>query len=213
MVIGSSKSPYATKFEIIFCLGAKLVNVSNSIEGGFASIGLIVGPFGIGGWIFKGGRGTIDGNVVGNSVCLLVQSEIFSNICPVASKNELKVDEGGVGETSWDVGITFGIVGVIIICDVVVVGGVTGNVVVETGEYGNLINFNNCDWSMTFVLSTFRIGQYNAVRNMNLVSEEIPQEIIEETNEEPNKETNENTNVSDLDFLVKTNPNYLIKAF
>ena len=81
-----------------------------------------------------------------------------------------------------------------------------------TDEYGNLINFNNCDWSMTFVLSTFRIGQYNAVRKMNLVSEEIPQEIIEETNEEtneePNKETNENTNVSDLDFLVRTNPNY-----
>ena len=85
-----------------------------------------------------------------------------------------------------------------------------------TDEYGNLINFNNCDWSMTFVLSTFRRGQFNAVRKMNLVSEPIPlgvgegneTEIPQETQQEPVEEPNTDVNVTDLDFLVRTNPNY-----
>lgn len=71
-----------------------------------------------------------------------------------------------------------------------------------TDEYGALVNFNNCDWSMTFVLSTFRKGQYNAVKKITTVNEdgEVVQQTIEETNEDEN--------VSDLDFLIRTNPNY-----
>ena len=71
-----------------------------------------------------------------------------------------------------------------------------------TDEYGSLVNFNNCDWSMTFVLSTFRKGQYNAVKKITMVDEngKIVQQTIEETNEDED--------VSDLDFLIRTNPNY-----
>lgn len=71
-----------------------------------------------------------------------------------------------------------------------------------TDEYGSLVNFNNCDWSMTFVLSTFRKGQYNAVKKITMVDEDgkIVQQTIEETNEDED--------VSDLDFLIRTNPNY-----
>lgn len=71
-----------------------------------------------------------------------------------------------------------------------------------TDEYGALVNFNNCDWSMTFVLSTFRKGQYNAVKKITMVDEDgkIVQQTIEETNEDED--------VSDLDFLIRTNPNY-----
>ena len=71
-----------------------------------------------------------------------------------------------------------------------------------TDEYGALVNFNNCDWSMTFVLSTFRKGQYNAVKKMTIVNEDG--EVVEQTIEE----TNNNSDVSDLDFLIRTNPNY-----
>lgn len=71
-----------------------------------------------------------------------------------------------------------------------------------TDEYGALVNFNNCDWSMTFILSTFRRGQYNAVKKITTVDEDgkITEQTIEETNEDEN--------VSDLDFLIRTNPNY-----
>lgn len=71
-----------------------------------------------------------------------------------------------------------------------------------TDEYGALVNFNNCDWSMTFVLSTFRKGQYNAVKKMTIVNEDG--EVVQQTIEE----TNDNEDVSDLDFLIRTNPNY-----
>lgn len=112
-----------------------------------------------------------------------------------------------------------------------------------TDEYGALINFNNCDWTLTFVLSTFRKGRYNAVSKMNLVSEqfqppdetptaseivptanegedpnatqitdgEIPTQGEDQTaNEEmPTKEQiQEDENVTDLDFLMKSNPDY-----
>jgi len=87
-----------------------------------------------------------------------------------------------------------------------------------TDEYGNLINFNNCDWSMTFVLSTFRRGNYNAIRKMTTLNENEPietapivetktsDEIQRDLPEEP--EIIEDPNVVDLDFLMKTNPNY-----
>jgi len=71
-----------------------------------------------------------------------------------------------------------------------------------TDEYGALVNFNNCDWSMTFVLSTFRKGQYNAVKKMTIVNEDG--EVVQQTIEE----NNNNSDVSDLDFLIRTNPNY-----
>jgi len=71
-----------------------------------------------------------------------------------------------------------------------------------TDEYGALINFNNCDWSMTFILTTSRKGQFNAVKKMTIVNEDG--EIIQQTIEE----NNDDENVSDLDFLIRTNPNY-----
>lgn len=91
-----------------------------------------------------------------------------------------------------------------------------------TDEYGALINFNNCDWSMTFVLSTFRKGTNNAIRKIVLPTEEeiiqennVDEEVVDEedatnpTNEEDttnNEQVDEN--VEDLDFLMRTNPNY-----
>lgn len=71
-----------------------------------------------------------------------------------------------------------------------------------TDEYGALVNFNNCDWSMTFILNAFRKGQFNAIKKITMIDEDgkITQQTIEESNEDEN--------VSDLDFLIRTNPNY-----
>lgn len=71
-----------------------------------------------------------------------------------------------------------------------------------TDEYGSLVNFNNCDWSMTFVLSIFKKGQLNAIKKMTMIDEEgkVSEQIIEENNQD--------RNVTDLDFLIRTNPNY-----
>lgn len=89
-----------------------------------------------------------------------------------------------------------------------------------TDEYGAFINFNNCDWSMTFVLSTFRKGNNNAIRKIGIVEQQPEEanvgdeEIVAEeqpTEEQPTDEyTNQeqDENVEDLDFLMKNNPDY-----
>ena len=80
-----------------------------------------------------------------------------------------------------------------------------------TDEYGAYINFNNCDWSMTFVLSTFRKGNNNAIKKIGIIeNEEVVDEIPTEevANEEVANEDNVDENVEDLDFLMRNNPNY-----
>jgi len=85
-----------------------------------------------------------------------------------------------------------------------------------TDEYGALVNFNNCDWSMTFILITFRSGSDRVIRKLVMINQN------EENNEEPaksqpQKELREediqpvgeaDPDTRDLDFLIKSNPNY-----
>jgi len=89
-----------------------------------------------------------------------------------------------------------------------------------TDEYGALVNFNNCDWTMTFILSTFRKGSSNAIKKLVIQNDEeniqqtfdenVEENVEENVNEnvEENVEENVDENVEDLDFLIRTNPNY-----
>lgn len=86
-----------------------------------------------------------------------------------------------------------------------------------TDEYGSLINFNNCDWSMTFVLNIYKYGQYKSTRRL-LYSDTNPEQLpASESNQtqkpkqtkesEPEPEPEYNADVEDLNFLLN-DPNY-----
>lgn len=98
-----------------------------------------------------------------------------------------------------------------------------------TDEFGIPVNFNNCDWSMTFILTTFRIGRHNAIRKIGIVDvvkENIDLEKeLEQPKEDEKKDKEKNDkkdeeqpqdenvekvdeNIEDLDFLIRNNPNY-----
>lgn len=86
-----------------------------------------------------------------------------------------------------------------------------------TDEYGAQVNFNNCDWSMTFVLRIFRKLQQKSITKLTLNEETIFEEenVGEATEEQPQENIEENEpqefedeNVTDLDFLIRNNPNY-----
>lgn len=86
-----------------------------------------------------------------------------------------------------------------------------------TDEYGAQVNFNNCDWSMTFVLRIFRKLQQKSITKLTLNEETIFEEenVGESTEEQPQENIEENEpqefedeNVTDLDFLIRNNPNY-----
>lgn len=90
-----------------------------------------------------------------------------------------------------------------------------------TDEYGSLVNFNNCDWSMTFILRIYRKLQQKSINKLILNENVENVENVEnienvknvEQKQEPEQEPKqqqqiEDENVSDLDFLMRTNPNY-----
>jgi|694.fasta_scaffold103599_3 hypothetical protein len=97
-----------------------------------------------------------------------------------------------------------------------------------TDEFGALVNFNNCDWSMTFILITFRTAKNRTIEKLPMISQDDENYIKEKNddeNENKNKNKNENDeqnnkqndeqddepmnrNMEDLDFLIRSNPNY-----
>lgn len=79
-----------------------------------------------------------------------------------------------------------------------------------TDEFGSPINFNNCDWSITFVLNIYRIGEYKALRKLMMSDTNPPEEEIIQKEEQQIEEQPEEVNpdVEDLNFLLRTNPNY-----
>jgi hypothetical protein len=85
-----------------------------------------------------------------------------------------------------------------------------------TDEYGASINFNNCDWSMTFVLNLYKQNVNRSFKRLIMSSqteqqpaqqpEEQPEEQPEQQPEEP---IQMGDNIKDLNFLLGINPNYL----
>lgn len=85
-----------------------------------------------------------------------------------------------------------------------------------TDEFGASINFNNCDWSMTFVLNLYKQNANRSVKKLIMSSEETKDEKkneIKNKNSEPEPEQPIEEPVSDsikdLNFLLGVNPNYL----
>ena len=89
-----------------------------------------------------------------------------------------------------------------------------------TDEFGASINFNNCDWSMTFVLNLYKQNANRSVKKLIMSSEETKDEKkneIKNKNSEPEPEPEPeqpieepvSDSIKDLNFLLGVNPNYL----
>jgi hypothetical protein len=87
-----------------------------------------------------------------------------------------------------------------------------------TDEFGASINFNNCDWSMTFVLNIYKQNSNRSVKKIIMSKEESKDEkktknsdkpTETEIEPEPNIEEPMSDNIKDLNFLLGINPNYL----
>lgn len=87
-----------------------------------------------------------------------------------------------------------------------------------TDEFGASINFNNCDWSMTFVLNIYKQNSNRSVKKIIMSKEESKDErktknsdkpTETEIESEPNIEEPMSDNIKDLNFLLGINPNYL----
>lgn len=89
-----------------------------------------------------------------------------------------------------------------------------------TDEYGASINFNNCDWSMTFVLNLYKQNVNRSFKRLIMSSQ---QEQVQQDSEQVQQPENEaigqtepveepiqmGDNIKDLNFLLGINPNYL----
>lgn len=87
-----------------------------------------------------------------------------------------------------------------------------------TDEFGASINFNNCDWSMTFVLNIYKQNSNRSVKKIIMSKEESKDERKTKNSDkpteteielEPNIEEPMSDNIKDLNFLLGINPNYL----
>jgi len=98
-----------------------------------------------------------------------------------------------------------------------------------TDEYGASINFNNCDWSMTFVLNLYKQNVNRSFKQLPRNSvptgtlgyaqtqSQVEQPEIQQETEEPESEATYGVeepiqmgdNIKDLNFLLGINPNYL----
>ena len=87
-----------------------------------------------------------------------------------------------------------------------------------TDEYGASINFNNCDWSMTFVLNLYKQNVNRSFKQLIMSSgQEQPEQQQQQTEEQqPEQQIQEEPepiqmgdNIKDLNFLLGINPNYL----
>jgi len=96
-----------------------------------------------------------------------------------------------------------------------------------TDEFGASINFNNCDWSMTFVLNLYKQNANRSVKKL-IMSKEAPlpydptatldknkniepeqQQVQEEQQQIQEEPIQMGDNIKDLNFLLGINPNYL----
>lgn len=91
-----------------------------------------------------------------------------------------------------------------------------------TDEYGASINFNNCDWSMTFVLNLYKQNVNRSFKQL-IMSKEAPLpydptatrnenkniEPEQQPEQQPDEPIQMGDNIKDLNFLLGINPNYL----
>lgn len=91
-----------------------------------------------------------------------------------------------------------------------------------TDEYGASINFNNCDWSMTFVLNLYKQNVNRSFKRLIMSSrqeqlleqqpeqqEQQPEQQEQSSNEVETEPIQMGDNIKDLNFLLGINPNYL----
>lgn len=86
-----------------------------------------------------------------------------------------------------------------------------------TDEYGASINFNNCDWSMTFVLNLYKQNVNRSFKQLIMSSPQEQPQQEQQPEQQPEQSSNEvetepiqiGDNIKDLNFLLGINPNYL----